>query len=72
MKVGCLYVCVLLSSTSLCTHTCIRRFNIDEFLNLEKIDRGVPTIIINGNLDRVRGGYYPRHVCVCVCVCVCT
>ena len=41
-------------------HTHLHRFNIDEFLDLEKIDRGVTTIIVNGNLDRVRGGYYPR------------
>jgi len=38
------------------------RFNIDEMLDMEKMDRGVPTIVVNGNLDRVRSGYYPRHV----------
>lgn len=41
------------------------RFNVEEFLDLEKIDRGVPTIIVNGNLDRVRSGYYPRYVVAC-------
>lgn len=29
-------------------------------MDLPKIDRGAPTIVVNGNLDRVRGGYYPR------------
>lgn len=51
---------MLSKPTTTRTHPPSHRFNIDEFLDLEKIDRGVPTIIVNGNLDRVRGGYYPR------------
>lgn len=35
-------------------------FNVDEFIDIEKIDMGVPAIIVNGNVDRLRGGYYPR------------
>lgn len=36
-------------------------FNIEEFIQIEKVRRpNVPMIVVNGNLDRVRGGYYPR------------
>ncbi|GAB5030752.1 Hypothetical protein NocV09_00400290 [Nannochloropsis oceanica] len=36
-------------------------FNVQEYINMEKIQRpGVPMVVVNGNLDRIRGGYYPR------------
>lgn len=38
-------------------------FNIDEYLDIEKLGKrreGVPMLIINGNLDRVKSGYYPQ------------
>jgi hypothetical protein len=34
-------------------------FNVDEWINLPKATRGAPVIVINGNLDRLRNGYYP-------------
>jgi hypothetical protein len=44
------------STRPLPTRFAITGFNIEEFLNIEKVDRGVPIIVINGNLDRVRSG----------------
>ncbi|CAM9602883.1 unnamed protein product, partial [Phaeothamnion confervicola] len=37
-------------------------FNIQEWLSMEEIYRGpgVPMVTLNGGLDKVRGGYYPR------------
>jgi len=35
-------------------------FNIDEWINLEKVDKGCPMIVLNGGFDKLRGGYYPR------------
>ena len=38
-------------------------FNIDEWIDLPKIQReGCPMIVINGNLDRLRNGYYPQFI----------
>jgi Domain of unknown function (DUF1995) len=37
-------------------------FSVDEWINIPKLDRGVPMIIINGNLDRLRNGYYPWFI----------
>lgn len=37
-------------------------FSVDEWINIPKIDRGVPIVIINGNLDRLRNGYYPWFI----------
>jgi hypothetical protein len=37
-------------------------FSVDEWINIPKIDRGAPIIIINGNLDRLRNGYYPWFI----------
>ena len=32
-------------------------FNVQEYINIEKIQRpGVPMVVVNGNLDRIRGG----------------
>uniref|UniRef100_A0A7S1EPF0 DUF1995 domain-containing protein n=1 Tax=Timspurckia oligopyrenoides TaxID=708627 RepID=A0A7S1EPF0_9RHOD len=35
-------------------------FNVDEWLDMEKLRIGPPIIVLNGEMDRVRGGYYPR------------
>mmetsp|Transcript_37993 Transcript_37993/g.150982 ORF Transcript_37993/g.150982 Transcript_37993/m.150982 type:complete len:276 (+) Transcript_37993:39-866(+) len=36
-------------------------FNVDEYINLENFDDEKRTVVvINGELDRIRGGYYPR------------
>eukprot|EP01041_Mallomonas_annulata_P001579 gene1579-3052_t len=36
-------------------------FNVEEWIEIPKLQRGdAPIIIINGNLDRLRNGYYPR------------
>ena len=37
-------------------------FSVDEWINIPKLDKGVPMIIINGNLDRLRNGYYPWFI----------
>jgi hypothetical protein len=37
-------------------------FSVDEWINIPKIDKGSPIIIINGNLDRLRNGYYPWFI----------
>ena len=34
-------------------------FNVEEWIQLSKIQFNAPTIVINGNLDRLRNGYYP-------------
>lgn len=34
-------------------------FNVEEWIELAKSTRGAPLIVINGNLDRLRNGYYP-------------
>jgi len=32
-------------------------FNVQEYINIEKVRRpGVPMVVVNGNLDRIRGG----------------
>lgn len=32
-------------------------FNVQEYINIEKVQRpGVPMVVVNGNLDRIRGG----------------
>ncbi|CAM9160804.1 unnamed protein product [Ascophyllum nodosum] len=36
-------------------------FNVDEWIVLDKLVRpNVPMVMLNGGLDRLRGGYYPR------------
>jgi len=34
-------------------------FNVEEWIQLPQIRRGSPIIVVNGNLDRLRNGYYP-------------
>jgi hypothetical protein len=34
-------------------------FNIEEWIELPKVTRNAPMIVVNGNLDRLRNGYYP-------------
>ena len=34
-------------------------FNIPEWIDLPKLKNGVPMIVVNGNIDRLRNGYYP-------------
>jgi len=34
-------------------------FNVEEWIQLSKIKFNAPTIVVNGNLDRLRNGYYP-------------
>lgn len=34
-------------------------FNVEEWIELVGVTRGAPLIVINGNLDRLRNGYYP-------------
>eukprot|EP01038_Epipyxis_sp_PR26KG_P004070 gene4070-5814_t len=36
-------------------------FNVEEWIKIAKVNYGdIPVIVINGNLDRLRNGYYPR------------
>lgn len=34
-------------------------FNVEEWIELSRVSRDAPMIVINGNLDRLRNGYYP-------------
>jgi hypothetical protein len=37
-------------------------FNVREWIDMEalEVEGGDPLVVINGDLDKVRGGYYPR------------
>lgn len=35
-------------------------FNVDEWINMEKLQGDKTVVAINADLDKVRGGYYPR------------
>lgn len=35
-------------------------FNVSEWIAMEKLEGSLPVIAINADLDKVRGGYYPR------------
>lgn len=35
-------------------------FNVSEWIDMESLEGLDPVILINGDLDKVRGGYYPR------------
>lgn len=46
----------------MCVVVGVAGYNIEEFLDLEKLGKqrpSAPMVIINGNLDRVKSGYYP-------------
>ena len=34
-------------------------FNVEEWIELSRVPREAPMVVINGNLDRLRNGYYP-------------